>query len=200
MPGRDEICDVRVEPRGGGWVLAGAGAAGFGLVNDYLGYLADRRDSPRTIRAYAYDLLHLVRWLPGECLRLEQVTTEVLLRYLTACRTQTQPDRPGRRGDNVFLLRDGRNAGLAPATINRRLAAISGLFAYRTMRDPDTPNPVPAGRQVRVAARAERAGLLGHLARPKPPLQAAGAPAPPAAPRPGPARGRRAAAQLPQRA
>lgn len=168
MPGRDEICDVRVEPRGGGWVLAGAGAAGFGLVNDYLGYLADRRDSPRTIRAYAYDLLHLVRWLPGECLRLEQVTTEVLLRYLTACRTQTQPDRPGRRGDNVFLLRDGRNAGLAPATINRRLAAISGLFAYRTMRDPDTPNPVPAGRQVRVAARAERAGLLGHLARPKP--------------------------------
>jgi hypothetical protein len=159
--------EVHVQQHGEEWVLAGPGAEGFGLLNDYLGYLADRRYSPRTIRAYAFDLLHLVRWLLGECLRLEQVTTEVLLGYLAACRTQTLPGRPGRRGDNVFWIRDGRNTGLAPATINRRLTAISGLFAYRSMRDPAAPNPVPSGRQARAAVAAERTGLLGHLARPK---------------------------------
>jgi site-specific recombinase XerD len=160
--------EVHAEQRAGGWALAGRGAAGFGLVNDYLGYLADRRYSPRTVRAYAFDLLHFVRWLLGECLRLEQVTTEALLRYLAACRAQTLAGRPARRGDNVFSIRDGRNAGLAPATINRRLAAIAGLFAYRALRDPAAPNPVPAGRQARAVARGERGGLLGHLARPAP--------------------------------
>lgn len=162
--------EVRLEQRPDGWVLTGSGAAGFGLVNDFLGYLADRRYSPQTVRAYAFDLLHFVRWLLGCCLSVEQVTTEVLLRYLGFCRREPQPGRPGRRGDNVFLLRDGRNTGLAPATINRRLTAVSGLFAYRSLRDPALPNPVPAGRQARTVAggdRRERGGLLGHLARPR---------------------------------
>jgi len=148
-------------------VIAGSAATGFEVVNDYLGYLADRRYSPRTVRAYAFDLLHFVRWLLGECLRVEQVTTEVLLGYLAACRVQTLPGRPARRGGNVFSIRDGRNAGLAPATINRRLTAVAGLFAYRSMRDPTASSPVPPGRGARAAARGERGGLLGHLARPK---------------------------------
>lgn len=159
---------VHVQQHDQEWVLAGSGAEGFGLLNDYLRYLADRRYSPRTIRAYAFDLLHFARWLLGQRLRIEQVTTEVLLRYLAACRAQTLPGRAGRRGDNVFSIRDGRNAGLAPATINRRLTAIAGLFAYRSMRDPTAPNPVPSGRRARAAVAGERAGLLGHLARPRP--------------------------------
>ncbi len=48
---------LRLVERGGGWVLAGAAAARFGLVDDYLGYLADRNYSPKTVRAYGYDLL-----------------------------------------------------------------------------------------------------------------------------------------------
>jgi integrase/recombinase XerC len=163
----DDTDGVHVVRHAGGWALAGHDAGGFELVNDYLGHLADRRYSPRTIRAYAFDLLHFVRWLLVECLRLEQVTTEVLLGYLAACRAQTLAGRPARRGDNVFSIRDGRNAGLAPATINRRLAAISGLFAYQALRDPTAANPVPPGRQARAAARGERGGLLGHLVRPK---------------------------------
>lgn len=160
---RDEL--LRVEGSSGHYRLIGAAAERFGLVNEYLGYLVDRAYSPRTVRAYAFDLLTFGRWLLVEGVELGAVTTEGLLRYLTACRTVTLPGRPG---DNVFSMWDGRNAGYAATTINRRLAAISGLFGYRSMREPQLPNPVPRGREARVAGSAERGGLLGHLARPVP--------------------------------
>lgn len=154
---------LRVEECQGRWSLTGlVGSEAFALVNDYLAYLVDRHHSPRTVRAYAFDLLAFTRWLLDQQLELPAVTTEVLLRYLTDCRTVRLASRPG---DNVFSIWDGRNAGYAPTTINRRLAAISGLFAYRSMRNTELPNPVPRGREARRAARGERSGLLGHLAK-----------------------------------
>ncbi len=45
----------------GVWQLRGSAAEDFGLVNEFLGYLADRNFSPRTCRAYAYDLLAFAR-------------------------------------------------------------------------------------------------------------------------------------------
>jgi site-specific recombinase XerD len=57
---------------------------------------------------------------------------------------------------------------LAAATVNRRLAAVSGLFTFRTMRDPTAPNPMPKGPAARRAAPGQHEGLLGHLARPQP--------------------------------
>src|SRR6476659_1687244 len=128
----------------------GPAAGSFGLVNEFLGYLADRNYSPRTRRAYAFDLLVFARWLQGEGLRLSDVDTDVLLRFLTACREATVPGRPG---GNVYSIRDGRNQGYAPATINRRLAAISSLFAFREMRDPDARSPVSSGRAARLRSR-----------------------------------------------
>jgi integrase/recombinase XerD len=156
---------LRVEERDGGWVLDGPAAAGFGLVNEYLGYLVDRRYSPRTVRAYAFDLLAFCRWLVGEDLALTGVGTEVLLRFLAFCRTATYP---GRRGGNVYSITDGRSVGYAAATVNRRLVAVSGLFEFAVMRDGSVANPVPRGAQRRVTVRGERAGMLGHLARAKP--------------------------------
>ena len=38
----------------GVWQLRGPAAEGFGLVNDFLGHLADRNFSVHTCRAYAY--------------------------------------------------------------------------------------------------------------------------------------------------
>ncbi len=154
---------LRLEQRESDWALAGPGASRFGLINDYLGYLVDRAYSPRTVRAYAFDLLVFARWLLSSGLELAAVTTDVLLRYLTHCREVALPHRPG---DNVFSIRDGRNTGYQPTTINRRLAAVSGLFGYRGMRQPELANPVPRGRAARVAAKGERSGLLGHLAKP----------------------------------
>ena len=133
----------------GGWR-----AADRQLCNDYLGYLADRRYSPASVRAYAFDLLHFARWLAGEDIGLDAVDTDVLLRYLAACRAER---RDGQH-DNVISLASGRASGFAPATINRRLAAISGLFSFRSMRDPAAPNPVPRGPAARRTPRASGPG------------------------------------------
>lgn len=161
----DGEVELRVEEQAGGWVLAGEAAGRFGLVNEYLGYLADRRYSPRTVRSYAFDLLAFCRWLLAEEAALENVTTEVLLGFLSFCR---QARLPGQPGANVHSIRDGRSSGYAAATINRRLVAIAGLFEYRAMRNPEAVNPVPRGAERRRVTGAERGGLLGHLARPKP--------------------------------
>jgi site-specific recombinase XerD len=156
---------LRVQGSGERWRLEGGWrAADLQLCNDYLGYLADRRYSSASVRAYAFDLLHFARWLAGEGLGLDAISTDALLRYLAACRAER---RKGQH-DHVISIASGRASGFAPATINRRLAAISGLFSFRSMRDPAAANPMPRGPAARRTASGERAGLLGHLARPKP--------------------------------
>jgi len=154
----------RVVSDGGLWRLSGPAAARFELVNEFLGYLADRNYSPMTVRAYAFDLLAFTRWLDDQGLSLVGVDTDVLLRFLTACREAVLPGRPG---GNVYSIHDGRSSGYAPATINRRLAAISALFTFQQMRDPTAVNPVPHGRAAKVTARGERSGLLAHVAKPR---------------------------------
>jgi site-specific recombinase XerD len=153
---------LRLERDGDGFCLIGAPASSFGLVNDYLSYLGDRNYSSRTIRAYGFDLLAFCRWLSEERVGLDAVTTDVLLRFLAACRAAHLEGRPG---PNVVSLRGDRLDGYAAATINHRLAALAGLFAFRQLRDPDAPNPVPRGREARFASAGERNGLLAHVAR-----------------------------------
>jgi site-specific recombinase XerD len=140
----------RVEARDDGWVVTGPPAVGLQLVNDYLGYLDGRHYAPGTRRSYAFDLLALCRWLEEQRLRLDEVDTAVMLRFITSCH------------------------GLAAATVNRRLAAISGMFTFRAMRDPVAVNPMPKGPAGRRVSASQRSGLLGHLARPQPrsPLRA----------------------------
>ncbi|MGH3487538.1 MAG: tyrosine-type recombinase/integrase [Actinopolymorphaceae bacterium] len=151
-----------LEERDGGWALTGPAAPQFVLVNEYLAHLLDRNYSPKSVRAYGYDLLAFCRWLVAEERPLPQVTTDVLLRFLRACRDAKVPGRPG---PNVVRLSGRRMDQYAAATINRRLAAISGLFAFAAMRDPDLPNPVPKGREARWRVPGERSGMLAHTAR-----------------------------------
>jgi site-specific recombinase XerD len=159
--GDDELCVAR---DGDGWRLVGGDVAGEAVVlaNDYLGYLADRNYSRQSVRAYAFALLAFCRWLCSEGVEPEAVTTDVLLRYLAACRRASVGGRPG---PNVVRMDGARADSLSPATINLRLAAISGLFAFRCMRDPGAKNPVPKGREARRLTAGERAGLLAHVSR-----------------------------------
>lgn len=39
------------------------------------------------------------------------------------------------------------------------------MFAFRAMRDPDQPNPVPKGREAQRVVPGEKTGLLGHTVR-----------------------------------
>jgi integrase/recombinase XerD len=155
-------CSLRLEQRDGEWILAGPGAERFGLVNEYMSHLADRNYSPRTVRAYGFDLLAFCRWLGDQDVELAAVTTDVLLRFLAACR---QARVPGRPGPNVVSLSGRRLDQYAAATVNHRLIAVSGMFAFRTMRDPGVPNPVPKGREARRTASGQRNGMLAHAAR-----------------------------------
>jgi site-specific recombinase XerD len=153
--------DLRLEDAGG-WHLSGPAAVRCGLVNEYLGYLADRNYSPKTVRAYGFDLLAFCRWLECEHLSVDEVNTDSLLRFLSACREARLPGRPG---PNVLTMAGRPADAYAATTINRRLAAISGMFAFRAMRDPERPNPVPKGREAQRVVPGEKSGLLGHTVR-----------------------------------
>ncbi|WP_219420545.1 tyrosine-type recombinase/integrase, partial [Pseudonocardia nigra] len=160
------VTGLRVERRDEGWVVAGPESEDLRLVNDYLGYLGDRHYAPGTRRGYAFDLLAFLRWLAGQDRRLDQVDPEMLLRFLASCRSTGPSSGPS--SADAGSSGGGREEGLAAATVNRRLAAVGGLFAFRAMRDPSAPNPMPRGPAARRAAPGQRDGLLGHLARPQP--------------------------------
>ena len=115
------------------WQLAGRDAAGFGLVSDYLGYLADRNYSLWTVRAYRFNLVALCRWLVEQDLGLDMVTTVVLLNFLRACHDAKVPGRPSR---NVVSMSGQPLDRYAAATINHRLAA-----NQRVVRVPDDAGP-----------------------------------------------------------
>src|SRR6266568_4634522 len=156
--------ELRVAGNGERWRIEGGWrAADRQLCNDYLGYLADRRYSPASVRAYAFDLLHFARWLAREDIGLDAVDTDVLLRYLAACRSER---REGQH-DNVISLASGRASGFAPATINRRLAASgerTGLLAHLAKPRPRSKLRVREPRRLpRGLDRAETADLLSRF-------------------------------------
>jgi integrase/recombinase XerD len=63
----DSQADLRLEERDGGWMFAGPAASRFELVDEYLAHLVDRNYSPKTVRAYGYDLLRSAGgWLPKD--------------------------------------------------------------------------------------------------------------------------------------
>ena len=116
--------------------------------------------SPLTARGYGYDLLAFCRCLDSVRLAVEAVTTEVLLDYLRAGREASVAGPPA----NVVLPRcpGSEPIGMHGARSTTLLVAVGGLFAFRTMREPATPQPGaqgtrgPAGnlRRTQRAARA----------------------------------------------
>ncbi len=134
----------------------GDGAAGdVELVNQFLRHLFVRCFSPATVRAYAYDLLNFLRFLSGRRASLTDVVPTDLFDYLD---WQQRP--PGSSGMPVVRLADRR--GAAPASVNRRVAAVRGLFEFAVTAGARPNNPVPAGRRSS-GLRAKRRGLLGHI-------------------------------------
>ena len=78
-------------------------------------------------------------------------------------RHRFQPQRPriGQPHTSVVVKLSSRT-GAASATMNRRIAAVRGLFEYAVVAGVCAQNPVPAARRS-TGVRAQRRGLLGHL-------------------------------------
>jgi len=146
---------LRVCVSADGHRLAGDDNADVAAANRFLGHLSARLFSRATVRAYAFDLLNFLRF----CAVHELVLARVTAADMFAC-LDWQARVPGRRDATVVRLTErGRPA---PATMNRRVAAVRGLFEYLVMTGELSASPVPAGRRssgLRVPAR----GLLGHL-------------------------------------
>lgn len=149
----------RVVLSGDGHRVDGFGADGE-LVNQFLAHLGSRAFSPATVRAYAYDLLNFLRFLAGRGARLADVVPTDLFDYL-----DWQQRSAGTAGRRVVRLADRR--GAAPSTVNRRVAAVRGLFEFAVMTGVRTVNPVPAARRSS-GLRASRRGLLGHVGTSRP--------------------------------
>jgi integrase/recombinase XerC len=124
------------------------------LVNRFLSHLGSRAFSPATVRAYAYDLLDFLRFLAERYARLQDVVATDLFDYLD------WQQRPPAGMGKVVRLTDRR--GVAPATMNRRIAAVRGLFEFAVTSGERDDNPVPAARRSS-GLRAKQRGLLGHL-------------------------------------
>jgi site-specific recombinase XerD len=144
----------RVVLAGDGHRVEGCGADGE-LVNQFLAHLGSRAFSPATVRAYAYDLLNFLRFLAGRDARLAGVVATDLFDYL-----DWQQHPVSTAGQPV--VRPGAARGAMPATMNRRIAAVRGLFEYAVMAGERAANPVPAARRSS-GLRASRRGLLGHV-------------------------------------
>lgn len=127
-----------------------------GLVNRFLERLSVRNFSPATRRAYSYDLLNFLRFCAGRALTVATLEPMDVFDYLD----WQQGGRASSAGSTVVMLADRRRA--APATMNRRIAAVRGLFEYAVLAGTRPDSPIPSARRSS-GARAVRRGLLGHL-------------------------------------
>ena len=91
--------------------------AGAGSANAFLSHLQARRFSPATVRAYAFDVVCLARFLEERGI----VPTDVF----DWIDWQSSPRRPG-----GTLVSISAGPGAAPASVNRRVAAARAFFEY----------------------------------------------------------------------
>lgn len=146
--------DVAVVRHAGSHRLAGSWT-GVEVANAFLAHLESRAFSAATVRAYAFDLLNFARFLVERGLGVDEVAVSDLFDWLD---WQAKP--PPCRGSAKVVALKAR--GPAPATVNRRVAAVRALFEYAVICGHVDANPVPAARRA-TGWRAPRRGLLGHL-------------------------------------
>ncbi len=113
-------------------------------VADFLGYLRARGSSPNTLSAYAHDLLHFFQFLKRAGITRHEFTprrTLDLLQYL-----REVPSRAGARKPQP-ASNDGAGgrptSRLAPATVNRILAAVSTFYEYLILTEDVSTNENP---------------------------------------------------------
>jgi integrase/recombinase XerC len=145
---------VVVVRAGGPHRLAGSWAD-VDTANAFLAHLESRGFSPATVRAYAFDLLNFSRFLVERGALVGDVVPTDLFDYL-----DWQAEPKPTRGVKVVRLVEQR--GATAATMNRRIAAVRGMFEYAVIAGVRADNPVPAARRS-TGLRPKGRGLLGHI-------------------------------------
>lgn len=135
--------------------LSGAGPI-TEVANAYLDHLRARAFSPATVRSYAFDLLNFSRFLDERSVSMGDIVPTDFFDYLD------WQAKPKSRSHEAKVVRLGDRRGAAPATVNRRIAAVRGLFEYAVISGLREKNPVPAPRRT-TGLRSRPQGLLGHL-------------------------------------
>ena len=142
---------MRVHQVGGGYRIEGDWD-GLEPANAFLSHLGGRGFSPATVRAYAFDVVNLARFLAERDLTLAVVDAPLVFDWI---------DWQGVRRSSASVNAE-RSRSAAASTVNRRVAAVRALFEYLVMTGA-------AWRQSGslAAARSGTApfggGLLGHL-------------------------------------
>ena len=126
---------VRVER---GHRLIGTDATSV-AINRFLGHLETRNYSPSTIRAYAFDLSNFTLFLDARSLGLDEVRPTDLFDYLDW--------QQGMRRKTTAKIVPIGSTRVAPATMNRRIASVRGLFEHMVIEGTRDDNPVPAARR-----------------------------------------------------
>jgi hypothetical protein len=112
------------------YALIDDGGQPIPVLGQFLGYLGARGCSPNTLSAYAYDLLHFTRFLHEQGWNYDDFTPARSLRFLEYLHN-VQNRGPTRSSGPVLAVPAGQSVRrLAPATINRALAAVSSFYEY----------------------------------------------------------------------
>ena len=106
------------------------------VVNAFLAYLSARDCSPNTSIAYAHDLSHWWAFLAAQRLSWHEIRPVHTVEFLQFLRCVTTIHRSRHTGPRLALVVSGElRAALAPATINRILAAVSSFYQFAILTD-----------------------------------------------------------------
>ncbi len=101
------------------------------VVSGFMRHLSARGYSPHTLSAYAYDLLHFMRFLAQHDLTYQEFTPAQSLKFLAYLSEIPSKGHAQRLGLVICTTEAGHSATrLSPATINRTFAAVSAFYEY----------------------------------------------------------------------
>ncbi|SRR6266508_657274 len=137
------------------WTVVGDDCEPVDPAEEYLAYLTAVERSPNTVRAYATSLKLWFEFLAGRDLAWDGVGVEAVAGFVAWLRAPA---------DNVVVL-DAGAARRSPATVNRHLAAVFGLYDYQARAGVAVAAELVAWRRV---GRGSYKPFLHHVTRGRP--------------------------------
>ena len=121
-------------------------------VNDFLDAQHLRQLSPRSLRAYAYDLLHFARWFQSQPQSLSTITESTLLDYVRHQLSQQPRPTPPTVNHRLTVIR----CLYRDSTTDRRFPGAIPISSVSTQRVPHSAMAVPIAPWPSVSASSSR--------------------------------------------